>query len=85
MDHTESWKKKINLDQILSLNIARQWFGHSLTPDRWDRLFLTEGFAGYLARMGNRRVMGKLADKVGEHLKIRKCSIDSSYFTAGTM
>jgi aminopeptidase N len=38
-------------DRLIAHETAHQWFGDAVTPDDWHHLWLSEGFATYLAAM----------------------------------
>lgn len=48
--------------------IAHQWFGNSVTPDDWDHVWLSEGFATYLEALFEGRLRGPqaLRDRMAE-------------------
>jgi len=42
---------KTNLDNLLSHEIAHQWFGNSITEKNWQHIWLSEGFATYFSAL----------------------------------
>jgi aminopeptidase N len=44
--------------QLVSHEIAHQWFGDSITHDDWDHLWLSEGFATYFAHLFQEHLQG---------------------------
>ncbi|MEP6779178.1 MAG: M1 family metallopeptidase [Gemmatimonadaceae bacterium] len=49
--------------QLIAHETAHQWFGDAVTPRRWQDLWLSEGFASYLAPLFLRSVSGDSAFK----------------------
>ncbi|MBN1569827.1 MAG: M1 family metallopeptidase [Acidobacteria bacterium] len=51
--------------------IAHQWFGNSVTPDDWDHLWLSEGFATYFEALFYEYLHGKesLTRRMSEYAK----------------
>jgi aminopeptidase N len=41
-----------NSAKIISHEIAHQWFGNLVTPERWTDLWLNEAFATYISFLG---------------------------------
>ncbi len=62
---------------ILCNSLAKQWFGHYVSPASWDDLWLTIGFAGWMTQ----RFIKKLHGSSEEEYRVRKdmervCLID---------
>ena len=59
----EAFKKHAVGQQLIAHETAHQWFGDAVTPRRWQDLWLSEGFASYLAPLYLREVSGDSAFK----------------------
>ena len=51
--------KETSLERTVAHEIAHQWFGDSITQERWGDLWLSEGFATYFAALWIRHERGQ--------------------------
>ncbi|MDQ6613041.1 MAG: M1 family metallopeptidase, partial [Gemmatimonadota bacterium] len=54
----DAFKKQTLGTPLIAHETAHQWFGDAVTPRRWQDLWLSEGFASYLAPLYLREVEG---------------------------
>ena len=57
----DAFKKHAVGTQLIAHETAHQWFGDAVTPRRWQDLWLSEGFASYLAPLFLRETSGDSA------------------------
>jgi aminopeptidase N len=55
------YRSKTLPEQTVAHEVAHQWFGDAVTEDDWHHLWLSEGFATYLAAMWAERTGGAAA------------------------
>ena len=56
-----------NAENLMTHEIAHQWFGNSVTENDWQHIWLSEGFATYLTAVYQEKTYGK--EKLDETMK----------------
>lgn len=57
--YENSARNSRSVESLIAHEIAHQWFGNSTTEKAWNHIWLSEGFATYLAHVYNELVYGR--------------------------
>src|SRR5439155_664146 len=57
----QQFRKRTMTDGVVAHETAHQWFGDAVTETEWSHLWLSEGFATYLAALWTRKSAGDSA------------------------
>lgn len=83
----KQYQKKTLGETLVAHETAHQWFGNSVTPGDWHHLWLSEGFATYLAALWRghadgdsafRAGMSAMAEKIFTSAETQKPILDTS-------
>src|SRR2546429_9899604 len=70
----QPFRKRTMTDGVVAHETAHQWFGDAVTESEWSHLWLSEGFATYLAALWTGKSAGDWAFR-GEGKEMRRAGV----------